>query len=166
LALNMVRLYRAQLANHVRPALGAIRLREITTPRLDAFLLSVRKWHGVPTAKTARTVVSGVMGLAVRHGAVKVNPTREVTRINASRKRMPRALTTEERERWIAQLEADEDAVREDLPDLTRFMLATGVRIGEALAVSWDEIDLPHALVTIEWNLVRVTGEGLRRVPG
>jgi integrase len=44
-------------------------------------------------------------------------------------------------------------------------MLATGVRIGEALAVSWSEVDLDARSVEIDWKLVRINGEGLRRVP-
>ena len=44
-------------------------------------------------------------------------------------------------------------------------MLATGVRIGEALAVGWDEVDLHEGSVSVEWILTRVTGVGLVRVP-
>jgi transcriptional regulator with XRE-family HTH domain len=44
-------------------------------------------------------------------------------------------------------------------------MLATGCRIGEALAVSWDEVDLAAATVDVCWHLVRVRGAGLQRRP-
>jgi len=161
---NTADLYERHLRNHVRPALGALRLREVTTARVDLFLRSVREHRSASTTKTVRSVVSGVMGLAVRYGAVAVNPTREASRIRGGTKRAPRSLTREERARWLAQLAADEEAVRKDLPDLTRWMLATGVRIGEALAVSWDEIDLDEATVEVEWKLIRVRGEGLRRI--
>lgn len=161
---NTAELYERQLRNHVLPALGALRLREVTVPRVEAFLRATRKRHSAASTKTIRSVVSGVMGLAARHGAVATNPTKEVSPIKGDSKRAPRALTATERARWLAQLEADEQAVRHDLPDLTRWMLATGVRIGEALAVSWDEVDLTAATVDVEWNLIRVKGEGLRRV--
>lgn len=75
----------------------------------------------------------------------------------------PRALTEAERVAWRSQLEADDDAVRKDLPDLTDFMVATGVRIGEALAVLWSEVDLDKAIVPITSTIIRVTGEGLIR---
>jgi len=159
-----VELYETQLRNHVLPALGALRLSEVTVLRVDAFLGALRARRGVSTVKTCRSVVSGVMRLAARHGAVASNPTREV-RITGGRRRSPRALSASERERWLSRLEADPVAVRKDLPDLTRWMLATGVRIGEALAVSWDEVDLGTGTVAIEWNLVRVRGVGLLRVP-
>jgi integrase len=89
-------------------------------------------------AKTCRSVISGVMGLAVRYGAITSNPVREVERIEVVTKKSPRALSDEEIAAWLAQLRADEKAVRKDLPDLSLFMLATGVRIGEALALMWD----------------------------
>lgn len=71
---NTAQLYGLQLRNHVLPALGALRLREVTTPRVDDFLRATRIAKGVATAKTCRTVVSGVMGLVVRYGALPVNP--------------------------------------------------------------------------------------------
>jgi len=74
------------------------------------------------------------MGLAVRYGAVTVNPVREAARVRGGRRRTPRALTAAARERWLVALETDRRAVVRDLPDLTRWMLATGLRIGEALA--------------------------------
>jgi integrase len=40
--------------------------------------------------------------------------------------------------------------VRRDLPDLTRWFLATGVRIGEAIAVDWENIDLDDQPVQID----------------
>ena len=57
-------------------------------------------------------------------------------------KREPRALTNEERALLLEQLRADEKAVRRDLPDHVFFMLSTGVRIGEALAALWSQVDL------------------------
>ncbi len=42
-------------------------------------------------------------------------------------------------------------------------MLATGVRIGEALAAIWSEVDLDAATVEITSTVIRVTGEGLLR---
>ncbi|MFC4002923.1 site-specific integrase [Prauserella oleivorans] len=77
----------------------------------------------------------------------------------------PRALTFEERQQWLAQLEADEKAVRWDLPDLSRFLMATGVRIGEALALYWEDVDLANSFVDIKYTVVRVKGQGLKRKP-
>lgn len=158
-----VDVYRSHLDRHVLPALGELRLREVTVPRVDAFLSTLRRNTGAPTAKTSRTVLSGVLALAARHGAISTNPVRETGRIEGIRQKTPRAMTTEERKLFLAQLEADDLAARKDLPDLVRFMLATGVRIGESLAVYWSDIDLRSGAVAVNFTVVRVKGQGLMR---
>jgi integrase len=160
---NTAQLYRLNMNVHVLPAVGELRLREITVPSLDRVIQTLQLHKGSATAKIARTVISGILGLAVRHGAISTNPVRDVGRIARSPRRAPRALTLDERVEWISRLRADEDAVRKDLPDLCEWMLGTGVRIGEALAVSWDEVDLAGGLVEIEHTIVRITGVGLLR---
>ena len=72
---------------------------------------------------------------------VLANPTRELERLSKPR-RVPRALSEKERARWFAALAGDEIAMRQDLFDLSAFLLATGLRIGEALALLWREVDL------------------------
>lgn len=158
-----VDVYRSHLDRHVLPALGELRLREVTVPRVDAFLAALRRNTGAPTAKTSRTVLSGVLALAARHGAISMNPVRETGRIERGRQKTPRALTVEEREQFLAQLEASDLATRKDVPDLVRFMLATGVRIGESLAVAWSDVDLEHGAVAVNFTVVRVKGLGLVR---
>lgn len=158
-----VETYRRQLKNHILPAMGQMRLGEATTPLVDNVIRSIKKKVSSSTAKSCRSVISGVMGQAVRHGAIVANPVREVERIEAKSKREPRALTMVERVDLLKQLQEDEKARRRDLPDLAFFMLATGVRIGEALAVVWSEVDFEVGTVQITSTLIRVKGEGLLR---
>ncbi|EWT01003.1 hypothetical protein N865_12225 [Intrasporangium oryzae NRRL B-24470] len=49
------------------------------------------------------------------------------------------------------------------LLDLTRFLLATGQRIGECLAVAWVDLDLDAARVEVNHTVIRVAGHGLIR---
>lgn len=154
--------YRKHLKNHLLPALGEVRLGEVTTPLLDKVIGTIAADVGGPTAKTCRSVISGVMGLAARRGAVLANPVREVEEIETTTKQA-RALTDAELASWLTALRSDPRAVRKDLPDLTLFMLSTGCRIGEALAVQWNQVDLAAGTVQITHTLIRVTGEGLIR---
>jgi len=48
-----------------------------------------------------------------------------------------------------------------DLVDFTDFMLATGMRIGEASAVTWDALNLDAGTVEVRGTVVRVKGTGL-----
>lgn len=43
-------------------------------------------------------------------------------------------------------------------------MLATGVRIGEVLAVLWGQVDFHAQAVTFDSTVIRVTGKGLLRM--
>jgi len=155
--------YRRQLKNHILPAMGEVRLGEATTPLIDKVIAAIKVDVSAATAKSCRSVISGVMSLAVRYGAITANPVREVERIESRPRREPRALTMEERVLLVKQLHEDETARRRDLPDLVFFMLATGVRIGEALATVWSDVDFEAGSVRITSTLVRVKGEGLLR---
>lgn len=156
--------YQSIYSTKVEPALGALRVREVTTPAVDRFLSAV-KASSTSGAKTAKSVVSGIMRFAARHGAVTHNPVREVARIDSKPTKPPRAMTAAERQAWIDVIDADERARTWDLPDLTRMMLATGCRIGECLAIGWSEVDLDAATVDVRWHLVRRKGVGLLRLP-
>jgi hypothetical protein len=55
-----------------------------TTPLADKVICGIKRKVSPATAKTCRSVISGVMSLAVRQGAVMVNP---FGRSNVSRPR-------------------------------------------------------------------------------
>lgn len=156
--------YRSIYRRHVKPALGALRVREVDTPVVDRVVEATKK-KTVSGARTTKIVISGMMRLAARHGAVTINPVREVGRIEGTPRHKPKSLTAEERQQWLDALEASEPAQAWDLPDLSLMMLATGCRIGECLAIGWHEVNLERATVDVCWRLVRRTGVGLLRLP-
>jgi integrase len=156
--------YERTLRNHVLPALKEIRFGEFSVPLVDKVIKQIKKKAGVPTAKTSRSVLSGVCGLAVLQGAMETNPVREIGRIEGgNRKRNPRALEADERRMWFQMLSSDPKAVEADLFDITVFMLGTGVRIGETLGVIWEQVNFFTSEVAITHQIVRAKGEGLLR---
>jgi integrase len=165
LALGTLTAYESAWRLYVEPGLGSLRLREVTVARCEVWKVELRKHKGYAATKSGRTVLSGILGYAARMGAIPTNPVRDLSTIPGGKRKQPRALTKEERAAWLAGMEANEKAVRWDIPALCRFMLATGVRIGEALAVSWDEVDLDAGTVRIRYHLVP-TPDGVRRVEG
>ncbi|MGH3424606.1 MAG: tyrosine-type recombinase/integrase [Nocardioidaceae bacterium] len=162
-SLGTLETYRRQLDNHVLPAMGQVRLGEATTPLIDKIVGAIKTDVSSASARSCRSVISGVLGLAVRYGAIPHNPVREVDRIESLPQREPRPLTVDERVALLRQLQEDPKARGKDLPDLVLFMLATGVRIGEALAVMWSQVNFERGSVQITSTLVRVKGEGLLR---
>jgi integrase len=97
-----------------------------------------------------RSVLSGMCGLAARHDALERNPVRDVGPVSSGvGRRQPRALTAAEARQLRALLTYDDKAIERDLPDFVAMMLATGLRIGECVALSWTDIDLESQTVAI-----------------
>jgi integrase len=162
LAPGTTRLYRFAVNAYVLPGLGELRLREVTVPAVDRLLASVHTDHGPGAAKSTRSVLSGILGLTVRHGLLTTNPVRNATARRTPRTaRGPRALTVDEAHLLQARLAADAPAARQDLPDLVAFLLGTGLRIGEACALRPLDVDPDAATLTVTGTVIRQPGRGL-----
>jgi integrase len=162
---NTIQLYRDRLDRQVIPSLGGLYVHELTTSVVDRHLRAVVSTHGAGTAKTVRSVLSGMCALAVRHDALTVNPVREIRLTSPKPKDAPRALTIAEARQLLAWVTYDHYAVEHDVPDLLAFLVATGCRIGEALGVTWDRVDLDHGTVVIDRQAIRIKAQGLRMMP-
>jgi integrase len=171
LAPQTIHRYQTSLRTAIVPALGNLRIREATVGRLDKFLRNIAKTHP-STAKGAKVVLGQMFALAQRHGAITTNPVRDTSRLRKPRRSVV-ALTDE-------HLHAVRTAIRTwqkpvpgkpgprhngDLADIVDLLLATGARIGEILALRWDELNLAadRPTLTISGTLVYVKGKGLYR---
>jgi len=153
--------YSTIVVQFIDPGVGQLRLRELGVPAVDRLLRVVRENHGATTAKGTRSVMSGMVGMAMRHGAMITNPTRDVAPISV-KKKIVRALTVGETEQLVKKIRADKLAKRLDLIDLVEFMLGTGVRIGEACALRKPQLDLEGGTVEIS---ATVTDFGIEERP-
>jgi integrase len=157
--------YRDHYRRHIDKALGRLQLHECTVSVIHRFLVKLAE-SSSSTAVMCRKVLSGMLGYAVIHRALPSNPVRDVGRIKRTTAKPARALEAEQVLDWLTQLDASEYARTWDLPDLSRFLLATGLRIGEALAVDWSCVDFAEKGVRIAWRVVTIKGKGVQRVSG
>jgi integrase len=163
--------YHTSLNTAVVPALGNLRVREASVGRLDRFLRDIAKDRPA-AAKAAKIVLNQMFALAARHGAVPTNPVRDTGRLRKRRRKIV-TLTDE-------HLQAVRTAIRDwqrpepgkpgprhtgDLADIVDLMLATGARIGEVLALRWEDLDLmaERPTLTICGTIVYVKGKGFFR---
>lgn len=161
--------YEEVLDTYVLPGLGNYRIREMTVSALDRFLKAVRANHGGPTAKLCKTVLSDMLGVAARNGALEGNPLRDVAPIPTNKNEV-RSLTVTEvaalragLDQWQSAKLGPRQSRPQDLLDVIDVLLATGCRIGEALALRWGDIDLgEEPSATINGTIVSVRGEGLK----
>src|SRR3954447_3393080 len=152
LRINTRKVYASSLNRHVvgtkdnPSSLANLTVREVKVVGIERWLRSIGKASGPDAMKTARSVLSGVLSLAVKHEAIPHNPVRDVGHVavpprDSGRDRQ-RAFTREEREALLAFADADPTARRRELPELLAFMAGTGARIGEACGVRWSDLDL------------------------
>jgi integrase len=153
--------YRYRLDRQVIPVIGSLRVRELTAGRIDAYLRDTTRTYGASTAKMVRSVVSGMCGLAVRQDALDRNPVRDASPIHVPVRKSPRSLTLAQAQQLRALVTYDDRAVSRDLPDLVGFLLATGLRLGEAAALKWSNVDLDRGVISVVGTVVRINGKGL-----
>jgi integrase len=163
--------YEISIRVAIKPALGKLRIREAGAGRLDKFLREIAK-DRPSAAKGAKVVLGQMFAFAVRRGALTANPVRDTGRLRNPR-RTVRALDAE-------QLNGVRTAIRKwqeptpgksgprptgDLADIVDLMLATGARIGEILAVRWEDLDLAaeKPTLTICGTIVYLKGKGFFR---
>jgi len=170
-AASTLETYRRSLRVNVLPALGDVRLREATVPVIDRYVSALTKSAGYGQAKTARVVLNGMFGLAVRHGAVASNPVRETEAVSVPRREV-RTVGVDEvlvlRERlahWDADVDKAGNARVSDLGPVVDMLLATGMRTGEVLAIRWSDLVLndKHSTVEVNGTVIEITGHGLTR---
>ena len=179
--------YQAALSRIINPRLGGLRLIEARTGVVDEALTRVDL--SGRTTRVARSVLAQMFAMAVRHDALTANPMREVRRA-PRRRRAVQALTVEQARALLRLTASHQNGVARDergllmggtrrtpdLHDVVLVLLGTGMRIGEALALEWADLDLdadiPHVRVAatmVEPRRDAATGQvfvaGLHRQP-
>ncbi len=162
--------YRRDLENDAIPFFGRCRLAEIEPRDIRAFARRLSDRGLAPT--TVRVIVAPVRALfatAAEDGLIRSNP---CSGIRLAGRRPPgeeprdskRALTEEELTRLI-----------EETPErwrlLVRFLSQTGLRIGELIALRWEDVDLGARRVSVRRRIYKGTVDvpksrhGIRDVP-
>ena len=154
--------YRENWERHLRAAVGQLRLRDLRVSSVDRVIRELRERSGNGTAIHSKVVLSGILGLAVRHDALDANPVRELTPVRGRRRSKKEAATlTEDSLIGLrAHLRASPAAVRHDLVDIVDVLSGLGCRIGELLALDWTKVDAAGSL-SIEGTVIRVPAQGL-----
>lgn len=154
--------YRALTTKIIKPGLGGVRLRELSTQRCDTWLSSLETRR-----RDTRVVLGQICQLGVRWSLLEYNPVRE-TEAPPRPKSDKRVLTPEDvttlRERthaWQARKPGAGGPQRGmDIAEIFDLLMATGERIGEVLALRWEDVehlddDSQPAAVTITGTIDR-----------
>lgn len=147
---------------HITRIIGDLAAADATAKRLQDFVTHVSKEHGPAAAKGCRTVLSGMMQMAVVNDVIVHNPVRSLERIKQkSGHRGASALSATDLERMRQLCRTDPVLVERGVGPLWEFMSYVGCRIGEALALRDSHVDLGKGVVTLGPSVARVKGLGL-----
>lgn len=126
--------YVDRVENQIRPALGAVRLDQLTAHRIDLFYAALRGQGLKPrTVQLVHAVLRSVLELGVDWGWIVANPMLKVRR--------PRIPKEEKVALTVAQVGAIYEAATDPMVRCAIGLAAlTGVRRGEACGLKWSDI--------------------------
>jgi integrase len=149
--------YGLMLEKHIVPTLGRLRLTEVTGERIDRFARSLTDGRKPKTVNNVLGVLGRLLRFSVSRGALKVAPP-------VGKLTLPpgiiRFLSFDEAEAFIT-------AARESSNWTAQIIVAlrTGLRIGELLALRWEDVDLAGGGLLVRrsvWKHVESTPKGGR----
>ena len=141
--------YTRNLAQHVSPAIGDVPLQRVDSMMIDGmFQKLLKQGLSATTVRYIGTIVGAVFADAHKRGLILRNPVLTATR--------PRSQERGQHDVWTAdQVRQFLQFTRGDrLYPLWRLLLFTGVRRGEALGLTWDQVDVDSGTLTVTRSLV------------
>lgn len=146
--------YREHLDHHILPALGRRQIQKVTAAVLADFLREKRAQGLSPwSCKGMLTPLGRIFALAVRRGYVAENPLRRLDPDELPKGRNlteARVLNREELKALLSKVAPTYRAVISTLA-------LTGLRIQEALGLTWEDVDFDAGLIRVRAQLTRAT---------
>lgn len=150
---------------HILPVFGDYKLDKLTTPIIQQ---QVNKWAdkantGEKGAYANYSFLNNINRRILQYGvtmqAIKHNPARDVIipRKQQNKEHKVKFFSNQELKQFLDYLENLDQSSYENFFDyvLYKTLLATGCRIGEALALEWSDIDLKKGIISISKTLNR-----------
>lgn len=141
--ITSIQSYESYYRNNIKPMLGNIKIKDLRNEDIQRFVnrLTEKKLSATTIEKHC-AVISMALDKAVENEMILKNPCKKVC-LPAKHKKEARVLTIEEQKKLI------EIALNYRDSEIIVFMLYTGLRLGEALALTWDDIDFDRKIIDV-----------------
>ena len=150
----------ATMQNQILPFFGQLWLDELDPACVQDWIDDLAETYSYSTLTKAFQSLNALIDYAVLHDLLSMNNIRDravLPRNNGRNLRDIVTFTPAECERIIkASYEKNDCGESDPLAPLLPFLLNTGLRIGEALALRWSDIDQKHQFVRIRKNIKSV----------
>ncbi|MDE5978260.1 MAG: site-specific integrase, partial [Turicibacter sp.] len=155
LSYNTLRSYKSIIKNHIQGEIGHLKLTSITPILMQKFLVDKSKYCGNTTLLHTKIILKSVLDFAVKQKLIKQNPINLIEGVGKRKKRIKDTFLTKEDITHILSEIKDTDYY---LPAL--IAINTGMRRGEVLGLTWDDIDLDNHIIDVNKQLL-TTRDGL-----
>lgn len=146
--------YRSIVRNRITPHLGTIPLAKLGALDVQGCYRALGAAGYAPkTIRLTHTVLRQALSQAVRWRLVPTNAA-DAADLPAARRNVIEAWTADQARAFLAATADDERHA------LWRLLLDSGMRLGEALALSWDDVDLAAGTVAVRRTLTRTKAGG------
>ncbi|TNC95039.1 MAG: Uncharacterized protein FD119_2826 [Stygiobacter sp.] len=139
---STLKLRRLLVKNHITPHVGEVRLSDLTRKQVEDLHHAVSQKYPV-AANRAVSTLSAILATAMRWGLLDRNAALNVHR--NSEEGRERYLTPDEIKALAQTLDA---SPAQDSADVVRLLLLTGARVGEVLAMRWEQLNLEAGVWT------------------
>lgn len=148
----------AILKKHVLPVFGDLKLTEVNRGKIRDFIdAKINEGKAASTVKHMRAVISGVLNKAVEDEVIPVNAALRLGKIkssNGNEERENKKIDPLIREETVTLLTTALTHFKRAYP-LILLLVRTGLRIGEALALRWSDIDFNGRFIHVQRGLSR-----------
>ena len=134
--------YKGQYKKHIEPILGNVKVKDINAPRLTQIMQSYDL--NPSTVRKLYVIVQSIFRRGAEQGFIRDTPCRNVVLPKRKKSRKNKALEEDKLRRFMNYLESkpwDEDFKR-----IIKTLLYTGMRSGECLGLSWNDVDFETTL--------------------
>lgn len=155
--------YRALIKNHILPFFGTYRLAAVDRPALQEFINVKIKERSESTVKILRTILREAFDYAVTDLQILKHNPADRLRISKQEVQRKKAVKKERADDHIKALSLDEvQTVLNKLEGMSHhaafLAFHTGMRAGEILALSWDDVNFDSGTLHIHRTLQTVGG--------
>jgi len=146
--------YRSILDNHVLPAFGKKSVSEIKRMMIKKFLMGkIKSGFAASTVSHMKCCIGGTLNVAVDDGVLTANPAHRLGKI-FKKKNVQGDIRPYPKDELASLLESFQSHFPDHYPQALT-LARTGMRLGESLALQWDDINFEGRFITIQRTFSR-----------
>lgn len=147
--------YKGQYEKHIKPLIGNMKLKEITTPKLTSVMKTFKLKP--QSVRKIYVVIQSIFRRGVEQGYIRESPCHNVILPKSRQEKKKMSLDENEIKCFMELL--DNKPWDEDFKRIIKVLLYTGMRSGECFALRWEGVDFENRSISIKHTLNDIGGK-------